>query len=61
MLPLGYESNFRYNEMLKKVEQYRLAKRMATGQRSMQGRMLQSLADGLISVGKNLKSLSLSL
>jgi hypothetical protein len=61
MLPLDYDTNLRYNELLKEAEQYRLAKRVATREHSVQVRILQSLADGLISVGKSLKSLSLSL
>ena len=61
MLPLDYDTNFRYNELLKEAEQYRQAKRFGVKKHRMQVRVLQSLADGLISVGKSLKSLSLSL
>jgi hypothetical protein len=61
MLPIDYDSDFRYNELLKEAEQYRQAKRFGTREYSVQVRVLQSLADGLISLGKSLKSLSLSL
>ena len=60
MLPLDYDTNLRYNELLKEAEQYRLAKRFGTRD-GMQVRVLQALADGLISVGKSLKSRTLSL
>ena len=61
MLPLDYDTNLRYNELLKEAEQYRMAKRFGTREPSLQVRVLQSLGNGLISVGKSLKSLSLSL
>jgi len=61
MLPLDYDINLRYNELLKEAEQYRLAKRATAGKPRMQVRTLQSLGDTLISLGKSLRSLSLSL
>jgi len=61
MLPLDYDINLRYNELLKEAEQYRLAKRATAGKPRMRVRTLQSLGDTLISLGKSLKSLSLSL
>ena len=61
MLPLDYDTNLRYNELLKEAEQYRQAKRLGPKERSLQVRVLQSVADGLISVGQSLKTLSLSL
>ena len=61
MLPLDYDTNLRYNELLKEAEEYRLVKRVAAGKPRMQVRTLQTLGDTLISLGKSLKSLSLSL
>jgi len=61
MLPLDFDTNLRYNELLKEAEQYRLANRVAAGKPSVQVRALQGLGDTLISLGKSLKSLSLSL
>ena len=61
MLPLDYDTNLRYNELLKEAEEYRLFKRVAAGRPGFQVRTLQSLGDTLISLGKSLKSLSLSL
>ena len=61
MLPLDYDTNFRYNELLKEAEVNRLAKRATAGRPRVQVRTLQSLGDTLILLGKSLKSLSLSL
>jgi len=61
MLPLDYDTNLRYNELLKEAEQYRMAKRLGNREPSLQVRMLQSLGNSLISVGQSLKTLSLSL
>jgi hypothetical protein len=61
MLPLDYDTNLRYNELLKEAETERLAKRVSAGKSGIQARTLQGLGDTLISLGKSLKSLSLSL
>ena len=61
MFPLDYDTNLRYKEMLKEAEAERLARRFMIKQPGVQVRALQGLGDMLISLGKSLKTLSLSL
>ena len=63
---MGYFSlendvEFRYNELLKEAAQERLARQIRAQKPGVPTRTLQGLGDVLISMGKNLKSLSLTL
>ena len=60
-LSLENDVDIRYSELLKEAEMKRLAKEATAGRPGIRMRALQSLGDTLISLGKNLKSLSLSL
>ena len=55
------EANIRYKELLNEIEQQRLIKRAIVRRPGFQVRALQNVGDALITLGRSLKSLSLSL
>jgi hypothetical protein len=55
------EVKFRYEEMLQKAAQERLARRVAGYQPTFETRLLRGLGETLITLGQSLKSMALSL